>query len=386
MTAPGPSARMAGFIAHLRLNGFAAGPRETADALAALANVNPADPLQARLALKTLLSHDREAFGKFDELFEAYWLKRGRERAAAQEPEHRPEVRRPKIWDTNAEAQAGAHTSEDIRPDATPGEAESDGQGRLIATETHNLRRADLRNLVDPRELAEAERVAEQLARAIRDRLSRRRVAARRGAQLDLRRMIRASLGSGGDPIRLIRRRRLERPMRIVALLDVSGSMQAYSRVFLCFVKGLIGRWSRADAYLFHTRLVRVTDAMRDKDMPRSVKKLSLMAQGFGGGTRIAGALAAFNDRYAAQAVNGRTVVMIFSDGYDTDAPDKLAAELARLRKRAGRVIWLNPLLGWRGYEPVARGMAAALPHLDRFLAANTLESLAALESEFARL
>ena len=136
----------------------------------------------------------------------------------------------------------------------------------------------------------------------------------------------------------------------------------------------------RTDAYLFHTSLVRVSDVMRDNDTLRAVNRLSLLAQGFGGGTRIAANLQQFNRQYAAQCVNGRSIVIIFSDGYDTDPPEQMAMALHRLRRRGCRILWLNPLKGWKDYEPVAAGMAAALPLLDLFAAANTLENLAALE------
>jgi uncharacterized protein with von Willebrand factor type A (vWA) domain len=179
---------------------------------------------------------------------------------------------------------------------------------------------------------------------------------------------------------------RPDRPVNLVVLVDVSGSMERYARVFLSFVRGLLGGPLRADAYLFHTRLVRVTEAFRETDPMRAMARLSLLAEGFGGGTRIAACLKAFNDGYAKRAIDSRSVVVILSDGYDTDPPEALARELARLKTRARRLVWLNPLLGWRDYAPVARGMAAALPHVDLFAPAHSLESLAALEPELARL
>ena len=132
--------------------------------------------------------------------------------------------------------------------------------------------------------------------------------------------------------------------------------------------------------------MVRVSDALRDNDTLRAVNRLSLMAQGFGGGTKIGASLKRFNQQYAANTVNGRTVVIILSDGYDTDPPAQLGASLQRLKKRNCKIVWLNPLKGWKDYEAVAGGMAAALPWLDHFAPANTLESLAALEPHLQRL
>ena len=131
---------------------------------------------------------------------------------------------------------------------------------------------------------------------------------------------------------------------------------------------------------------MRITEALREKDAMRGIGRMSLMADGFGGGSKIGECLGLFAETYARRFVDGRSVVLILSDGYDTDPPEVIGAELARLRRRGCRIVWLNPLKGWRGYEPVARGMAAALPHLDLFAPANTLDSLAALEPEFARL
>jgi uncharacterized protein with von Willebrand factor type A (vWA) domain len=195
-----------------------------------------------------------------------------------------------------------------------------------------------------------------------------------------MRKILRRSVNRGGEPIDLFYKTRPDRPARIVALLDVSGSMTVYARVFLAFLKGLVSADQATDAYLFHTQLVRISDALRDSDTMRAVNRLSIMAQGFGGGTRIGANLKLFNAQYAAQSVNGRSVVIILSDGYDTDPPEMVADALARLKRRGARIVWLNPLKGWEGYEPVARGMAAALPYLDHFAAANTLDDLAALE------
>ena len=393
-TAPGIGAealtgRVAGFVAHLRRNDFALGPGESAAALALLGDIDGCDPRTVRLGLKSLLAGRKEEWERFDDLFEAYWQGRGRVRRRPAAPAADPRSRTPPgPWRNHLAPPPPAGGAERARPPGVPDpdDDEPRGTARAVASRRSTLARADLRHLADPAELAEAERLAARLARAMRHRISRRYRNAPRAPRLDLRRTVRRNLGRGGEPVDLVRRRRRDRPVRIVVLLDVSGSMEPYSRFFLQFVKGLAGAWTESDVFLFHTRLVRVTEAMRDHDSVRSMSRLALLAQGFGGGTRIAGSLAAFNDRYAKAALNRRSVVIILSDGYDTGDASAMSREMQRLRRRARRIVWLNPLLGWRGYEPVARAMAAALPFVDCFAPAHTLEALAAVEGELARL
>jgi len=383
LRAAGPAERVAGFLAHLRLNGMGLGVQDCGLALAALGQVRATDLAEARLALKAVCCGTAEEFARFDDLFAAYWTNRGRERAG--KAAGRAPLQSAQMAGSDGEAGSGRAERPATENDSG-GEADQDGQGRLVGSRLANLMRVDLREVVGTADMVEAEAVAARLARAIRDRRSRRRKAANRGETLDLRRVVRASLATGGEPMRLYRRARPDRPTRLVCLLDVSGSMAVYSRVFLAFLKGLMTADRQTDAYLFHTRLVRITEALRDKDALRAVNRLSLLAQGFGGGTRIGGNLAAFNAHYARRLVSGRSVVLILSDGFDTDPPELIGAQLARLKKGGCRIVWLNPLKGWQGYQPVAAGMAAALPHLDLFAAANTLDSLAALEPELARL
>ncbi len=387
--AAGFADRMSGFIAHLRMNGLHVGPRETGDAMAALSAVEATDSEQARQALCALLAGDAEDWRRFDDLFDAYWFNAGKQRSGLSKTTHvRVQSAKPMIWqsqNTGAEEPQAEADAEAAVPETGAGEAEGiDGQ--LIATQTTNLSRRDLRELMDEESLKQAERAALRLARAMRDRRSRRRKQALKGPALDMRRIQRASLARGGEPLDLYRRARPPRPMRIVALCDVSGSMTVYSRVFLAFLKGLIGSDAEADAYLFHTRLMRVTDALRDHDTLRAAGRLSLMAEGFGGGTDISGSLETFLNGYGARALNGRTIVLILSDGYCSRDPEALGHALARIRRKARRIVWLNPLKGWKDYQPIATAIQAAEPHLDAYLPANTLDALAALEPEFRKL
>jgi uncharacterized protein with von Willebrand factor type A (vWA) domain len=220
----------------------------------------------------------------------------------------------------------------------------------------------------------------------MRYRLSRRQRLQSRGRRLDLRTIIHRSIPYGGTPMRLAFRRRRDKPLRLVMLVDVSGSMSLYSTFFVRFIRGVIENFRQADAFVFHTRLVHIGPALRERDVDRAVERMGLLAAGWSGGTRIGESLRAFNRHFAANLLGSRTVVMIVSDGYDTGPPELLGEELARIKRRAHRVVWLNPMIGWRDYAPVAGGMQAALPHVDLFAPAHNLQSLMALEPYLERL
>ena len=273
------------------------------------------------------------------------------------------------------------------------GERHSDGHGtgdgrgkREGASRFENLAAIDLRHIVDPADIAQALALAVRLARVMRARLVRREQVRRRGRRLDLRRTIHRNVSHGGTPVDLAWRRRKIKPLRLVVMLDASGSMSLYTAFFVHFLHGVVDAFREAEAFVFHTRLAHVSASLRDRDVARAVDRLSLMAQGIGGGTRIGESLATFNRWHARRVINSRTAILIVSDGYDTGEPERLVAEMRRLRRRCRRIIWLNPLIGWKDYSPDARGMRAALPFIDLFAPAHNLESLAALEPYLARI
>ncbi|CUH63544.1 VWA domain containing CoxE-like protein [Thalassovita gelatinovora] len=382
---PGPAARMSGFMAHLRDNGLRLGVGEAELSLTALTHVQASDPNEVRHALRAVCSGCAEDAARFDDLFDAFWLNGGRvaeKTMPAQSPtaDNVHSSRNAKGLD--AASGAGSATS----PDGDDGGAAEDGEGKLVASVVQATMKKDLRDLVQPEDIAEAQVIARKLGAALHDRRSRRRKQARKGDKIHFRKLIRQSLSTGGEPLQLPKKQRPDRPLKIVTLCDVSGSMTVYAQVFLAFIAGLMREDETTDAYLFHTRLVRIAEALRDKDALRALGRLSVLADGFGGGSKIGVSLMQFSRTYARRFVDGRTVVLILSDGYDTDRPELIADALAALRKRGCKIIWLNPLKGWDGYEPVARGMAAALPHLDLFHPANRLADLEALEPELRRL
>jgi uncharacterized protein with von Willebrand factor type A (vWA) domain len=395
MRSPGPDGRedvgaairrrLAGFVRTLRDNGFRIGLAESGDALRVLSAPGLERASTVKLALRTLLCGRRSDWDAFDALFDAFWLGRGVKSRIALPGNFSGAKPSPAAPASSAGGSPGPAS------DVTRGDGDADVDAapsgrREGASRAESLARTDFRKIADPEALAEAHALAERLAQRMRVRLTRRARAAARGRRIDLRRTIRASLSSGGVPLDLVKMRPRTRPLRVVVLLDASGSMSLYTGVFFRFVHGVLDAFRDAEAFLFHTRLLHVSGVMREKDTARALDRMSLMAEGVGGGTRIGESLATFNKWHAARVIHSRTCVMILSDGYDTGTPERLGAEMAALARRCRRIVWLNPLIGWDGYEPVARGMAAALPHVALFAPAHNLESLAALEPYLARL
>jgi uncharacterized protein with von Willebrand factor type A (vWA) domain len=216
-------------------------------------------------------------------------------------------------------------------------------------------------------------------------RRTRRWQHASRGG-IDMRRLLRANLMRGGELIELPRRIRREAPRPIVMLADVSGSMDRYSRMLLAFASGLTRNARGAESFVFATRLTRVTRLVSAPTGYRVVSRMVRDLQDWGGGTRIGEALRTFNTTWARRVMRHGPVVLIVSDGWDRGDPKLLAWELARLRRRCSRLIWLNPLLGSASYEPLTRGMQAALAHIDDFLPAHNLRSLEDLAAHLRRL
>jgi uncharacterized protein with von Willebrand factor type A (vWA) domain len=373
--------RLVGFVRLLRDNGFALGLREAEDAVRAAKAAGLAGPEPLRWGLRTLLCSCERDWRRFDELFEAHWLRRSMRRAVVSSGGAGGARERP----SSPRIDARFELPDRIGSAGDVGDAMPEGHAGGAST-VESLAQADLRHIDDPDELARLHALAERLVARMRHRLSRREQARRRGRRLDFRRVIHNSVQTGGTPIRLAFRRRRDRPVRLVAILDVSGSMNPYSSFFVRFLKSILDSFREADAFVFHTRLVHIGEALKERTTERAIQRLALMAQGWSGGTRIGESLATFNRSYAPSVLNRRAIVVIVSDGYDTGPPERLAAELATLGRRARRVVWLNPMLGWPGYQPVARGMAAALPYLDLFAPAHNLESLATLEPYLARL
>lgn len=362
------SRRLAAFAATLRADGFTVGLHETEDAARILASPCAAKPATLRAALRALFAAKYDEWRRFDALFDAYFLGRNVRtavRIAAASPTAPPRTLR-----EIAEERAAAGMREG-------------------ASATESRAERSMRGIADPAALAEAEAIAQTFVRRLLARTRRPRLA-HRGTRLDLRRTFRRSLSRGGTPIDLAWRRPSYRPLRTALLIDVSGSMSLFTPLHIRFALGMtrpmIGSMGRrVEVFLMHTRLVEVTAALRERDPAHALDKLTLLSKGVGGGTRIGDCLSLFNRRHARRALSGRAACIIFSDGYETGNPDLLGQEMVKLRKRCRRLLWLNPLAGEPGYQPLARGMQAALPHLALFAPAGNTRELAEIAKHLSQ-
>ena len=382
------SAKLAAFLKTLRDNAFIVGLHEGRDAAAMMAAGYAEKPGLLRVAFKHLFSARKSDWDRFDGLFDAFWLgRRVKSRSittGSAKPANNPSLK--SLQDSRSE-RAGNEAATDQIPSADEAPGDRSGEGRMEgASRADNLAEVDFRKLADPDQIEQAHAAAARLARIMRTRLTRRDLARRRGYRLDLRRTIHSNISHGGVPISLVKRQRKEKPLRLIMLLDASGSMSMYTGVFLRFIHGVLDEFREAEAFLFHTRLAYVSDAMKEKDAGRALDRLSIMAQGAGGGTRIGESLQTFNRWHAARVIHSRSCVMIVSDGYETGDAALLGREMAALAKRCRRIVWLNPMMAWQGYAPEAAGIKAALPHIDLYAPANTLKSLAELEPYLADL
>ncbi len=377
--------RVLEFVRLVRANDFRVGVQEQLDALEVARLCNPADRQRLYWGLRSLLCTDAGEWRRFDKLFRIYWMRHTRRTSLLRGSNPGGRL----AFDGAAldGADGGTPTAVDRSRQAGSGDAAA-GRGGTRGGASHQqaTQQADFRFLTDPAEMRRVERLVENLARRMRRRLQRRYQQQRVGRQIDFRRTIRNSLGHGGMPLELAYRQRRRRLPRLVLLLDVSRSMSFYSYLFLRFARGIVGAFEDADAFIFHTQLVRVTDALQAPDIGAATQRLALLSAGWAGGTRIGESLQAFNRDHARRALGSRSVVLIFSDGLDTGTPELFREQLAAIRRRAHRLAWLNPLLGRPGYEPRAQCMQAALPMLDFFAPAHNLESLQALESHLAKL
>jgi uncharacterized protein with von Willebrand factor type A (vWA) domain len=357
---------LAGFPGFLRANGFGTGGGDAVQALRTAERVGVLDAQVLRWSLKALLCGRCDEWRRFDELFDAWFLPANR----WQRPERRDVERghtsaAPQPDGIAADERDAANDDDDVRP-------------RRAASRHEALASADFRSLTEREHVLDIEALMRRFARRLKPLRLRREARARHGRRLDLQATIRRSVASGGTPMHLHWKDKRRVLPRLVLLLDVSRSMAPYSFFYLRLARALAGELADVYSFIFHTRVTAVSSALHDPDPWRAQQRLQLIAQGWAGGTRIGESIAQFNREHAPRLVHARTAVVVVSDGYDTGDPKGLSSALAQLKRRARRIVWLNPLANRNGYAPVCQGMAAALPHLDLLAPGADLNSIAA--------
>ena len=360
------------FCRFARENGLSGGVKETLMALEAVDAVGLENREIFKFALRASLCSSKEEWELFDLLFEQFWM------SFEQGPNESRSRRKPEPLASERAAPAGALSQ--LFASESDKQAESE-DGRMVtgASAHERLRKTDFSQMPQA-DLAALEQISLRLLRQMSSRLSRRLKRSEMRGPVDIRRTIRRNISRGDDLIRLSYRTKKPRPNKLVILLDVSGSMNAYSLFLVRFAYSLQKHFRDVETFLFSTQLVRVTPALRARTLKDVWQALTEQAAGWAGGTRIGESLAAFNQFHGRRLLSRDTLLLILSDGWETGEPDMLASELRAMKRRVRRLIWLNPLLGMEGYQPVTRGMSAALPYIDVFAPAHNLESLLALE------
>jgi uncharacterized protein len=345
----------------LREVGLEVGPARLADALTGLDRIDLASRDDVYWTLRTTLVTRHEELEPFDRAFAAWFLR---------SPVH-PPLRIPAHQEQGTTVRA--KRSEARRHED---EGDRDGEPTEVGWSAHELLRQKDFSAMTEAEFAQLRELLAEVASARPRRRSRRLRRHHRGRVLDLRRLARASLARGGDPIERSFRRRLEVPRKLVVLCDISGSMEAYTRAMLLFLHAAVGSGRGVEVFAFGTRLTRLTLDLATRDPERALEAASKRVLDWASGTRIGASLKMFNDLWGRRALSRGAVVLIVSDGWERQDTALVGREMARLARAAYAVIWVNPLKGNPQYQPLAAGMRAALPFVDRFVPGHNLASL----------
>ncbi len=370
---------MVDFGSRLRGEGLLVSPSEVMDGLRALSLIDLTDQREFYLALQTVMISKPEDMPAFDKVFFSFWPA-VLEEAEWDEGSDQMELPSSETSSGGPDGESGDDEGQRLDVQAASEGDEAEGEDEIAGySAAESLTNKDF-SMFEADELEEMIRVTLRLARKMATRLSRRMEAARHSSVVDRRRTMRLNLKYGGDVLELAHKQRKIKKTKLVLLCDVSGSMDVYSRFLLQFIYALQSTFARTESFVFSTQLTRVTEYFKDHDIYSALDHIANDVLDWSGGTRIGPSLKTFNAEWASSVIDQKTVVIILSDGWDTGEVDILETEMAELRRRAGRVIWLNPLMANPGYQPLCRGMRTALPYIQVFAPAHNLSSLMELE------
>ncbi|MDR3530671.1 MAG: VWA domain-containing protein [Rhodopila sp.] len=365
------------FARLLRRAGLPVGPAETIAAQDALTRIDLASKTQARTALRTAMIHRHEHREVFDQAFALFWRDpSAAEQAAAMALLDAQKRKKPERPPPASRRVAEAFASKSDKPPQPHDEPPVDLA--MTVSDQERLQQMDF-EAMGAQEIAEAKREIRRLVLPLDLRRTRRLRPDSAGPVTDLRRTIRSSLRQGGEILSIARNRRITRPPPLVVLCDISGSMARYAQILLHFLHAVTNDRDRVHIFLFGTRLSNVTRQLRARDPEVAFEMVAHAVPDWSGGTRIGEALAAFNHLWAKRVLGQGAVVLLITDGLDRDGAHGLAENMDRLHRSCTRLIWLNPLLRWSGFEPKSQGIRAMLPHVDEFRPVHNLASLRAL-------
>jgi len=373
------------FTRALRSAGVPTDPGGALDFGRALTLLAIGDRGQVHAAGRAIFCRRRSDLPVYDAVFDQFWrrhLARIAPAAQAADPPRPPRGERDKVAPEDSARLRGRRAGRPVGADA-PGEevgADELGPERVVSPRAFSPAEALVHREFDrmsPAGLRGAERLIDGLRPRLETRLTRRHELHPHGRRLAPRSMFRRNLGNGGDLVAWLWRRRVRRPRAIVVLCDVSGSMERHARLLLRFVQALTrASGVRSESFVFGTHLTRITRELRGRDPDLAIQRVSESVSDWSGGTRIGESLRTLNLRWARRVLRSSAVVVVVSDGWDRGDPSLVAEEVARLQRSCHRLIWLNPLAGADGYQPLAAGMAAAYPSIDDFLPMHDLASL----------
>ena len=373
------AANLQGFGRLLRRAGLPVGSNETLAAMEALTQVPLDNRRQVHAALRAVMVRRREHFEVFDQAFLLYWSnpEAGRNAAATALLDGVKErAKAPPGTRRLAEARSPQRPPPD-RPQP-PEDERPPTDVALTVSERERLQSLDFESM-SAEEISRAKDEIRRLSLPLDARPTRRFRSDPQGPAPDLRATIRASLRQGGEVLSLERRRRVVRPPPLVALCDISGSMARYAQILLHFLHAVTNDRARVHSFLFGTRLTNVTRQLRHRDPEVAFEMVSHIVPDWSGGTRIGEALELFNRHWARRVLGQGAVVLLITDGLDREGARGLADATARLRRSCRRLVWLNPLLRYAGFQPRSEGIRAMLPHVDEFRTVHNLNSLRAL-------
>ena len=359
---PLTDAPLTGFARALREEGLPVPPAVTGDLLSVLEVVDPGNPEDVYWGFRSVVVRERDHIPIFDEVFLRFFGRESGGGFAVTVPSP------PRQWRIEADEEGG---------EGDGGEA-TEMAATTGASLVERLSGRDFAELTDDEEAAVRAMIADMVW-APGTATSRRRRAARTGDVPDMRRTMRSAVGLEADLMRIAQTRRRTRRRPVILIADVSGSMERYSEMLLYFAHAARGRLGRLEAFVFSTRLTRITRELERRSPAEAIERVSDAVDDWSGGTRIGEAIRTFNRDWSRRVGRGGPIAIVVSDGWDRGEPALLAEEMDRLHRSMHMVVWVNPLAGREGYRPETQGMKAALPHVDHFLAGGSFNDLTTL-------